>query len=171
LYHPFLADDPWSGEGTMDGVCFDADDEEGEEEDGECEAGAEYEDEDEDVMDSAIEGENEAGTSSGGTNAKHKPWSKSRPGAKRQRNRSWKDKRVAASDDEFVPHPFGEGVCKEWHFRDGVTEQPYVKVVVEEEDEAGEGRKEETLTLVAGEGIAIGRQPCEFHRNEFGERC
>jgi hypothetical protein len=151
----------------MDGVYFDADNDEEGEEDGEYEASAEYEDED--VMDSAIEGENETGTSTGG---KHKPWSKpSRSGVKRQRNRSWKGgKRVAASDDEFVPHPFGEGVCKEWHFRDDVTEQPYVKVMMAE-DEVGEERREETLTLVAGEGIAIGRQPCEFHRNEFGERC
>ena len=144
----------------MDGVSFDADAEEGEE-DGEREAGTEYEDDD--VMDgSAIQG----GTSDG---AKHKPRSGS--GSKRQRNRSWKGKRVAASDDEFVPHPFGEGVCKEWHFRDDVTEQPYVKVKIMAEDETREGRREETLTLVAGEGIAIGRQPCEFHRNEFGERC
>ncbi|PFH50169.1 hypothetical protein AMATHDRAFT_145837 [Amanita thiersii Skay4041] len=78
-------------------------------------------------------------------------------------------------DDEFVPHPFGQGVCGEGHFRDEVTEEPYVNVAVECEcgecdDGSGGGnaRKYEALTLTAGEGIAIGRQPCEFHRGEFG---
>ena len=112
-------------------------------------------------------------------------------------------------DDEFFPHPFGEGICGEWHFRDEVTEEPFVRVeedcecdecedVCEDGEEAGEeggregeeeeegeedkeGRREtrrkargrrrrrveEVLTLVAGEGIAIGRQPCEFHKGDF----
>ncbi|KAF8897933.1 kinase-like domain-containing protein [Infundibulicybe gibba] len=63
-------------------------------------------------------------------------------------------------DDEFVPHPFGQGVCADWHFRDPVTEDPCVKATVD--------RYEEVRTLVAGEGMAIGRQPCEFHQNEYG---
>ena len=112
-------------------------------------------------------------------------------------------------DDEFFPHPFGEGICGEWHFRDEVTEEPFVRVEEDcecdecedecedgeeageeggregEEEEEGEedkeGRREtrrkargrrrrrveEVLTLVAGEGIAIGRQPCEFHKGDF----
>ncbi|KAF9238794.1 kinase-like protein [Melanogaster broomeanus] len=63
-------------------------------------------------------------------------------------------------DDELFPHPFGEGVCRKYHFLDEVTEEPCVLVDVD-------GR-EKVRRLVAGEGMAIGSQPCEFHREEFG---
>lgn len=82
------------------------------------------------------------------------------------------DDEHGAEDDEFFPHPFGEGVCGEWHFRDGVTEDPHVKLNMPCEcgrlgcDE--EMRYEEVMTLEAGQGIAIGRQPCEYHQNEYG---
>lgn len=149
----------------MDGVRFNG------EEDvtagGEGEADAKYDDED--VMESVVVEDEDNNGFGDAAHAKRKP--RSKQGAalsiKRQQSLTWRRKRgksgMAANDDEFVPHPFGEGVCREWHFRDDVTEQPYVKVVVE-----GEDRQADTLTLVAGEGIAIGRQPCEFHGNEFG---
>lgn len=143
----------------MDGVRFDGEDDGAD--DGKGEADAEYEDDR--VMDSVVEDDGIGDN----MQPKHKLRSKPQGALKRQRNQAWNRKcgksAVAANDDEFVPHPFGEGACREWHFRDDVTEQPYVKVAVE-----GEERREETLTLVAGEGIAIGRQPCEFHKNEFG---
>lgn len=146
----------------MDGVRFNG--EEDGADDGKGEADAEYEGDE--VMDSVVEDDGNNGL---GDKMQAKPRSlkpHSKQGAlKRPRNQTWNRKRgrsvVAANDDEFVPHPFGEGACKEWHFRDDVTEEPYVKV------EGDEGQ-EEMLTLVAGEGIAIGRQPCEFHKNEFG---
>ena len=131
----------------MDGVRFNGEDDGAD--DGKDEADAEYDDDE--VMDDTGDK----------TQAKHKPRSKSQP-KQRPRNQPW-NRKLATNDDEFVPHPFGEGACREWHFRDDVTEQPYVKVAVE-----GDERREETLTLVAGEGIAIGRQPCEFHKNGFG---
>ncbi|KAK0190409.1 kinase-like protein [Armillaria mellea] len=60
-------------------------------------------------------------------------------------------------DDEFFPHPFGEGVCAHLHRIDGVTEQP--SVVIETE-------KGQTMKLLEhGQGLAIGNQPCEFHQD------
>lgn len=70
-------------------------------------------------------------------------------------------------DDEWFPHPFGEGVCGEMHFRDDVTEEPFIRVRVTNEETMGEGRGE-VRKLVAGEGIAIGNWPCEFHKEEYG---
>ncbi|KAF9226743.1 kinase-like protein [Gyrodon lividus] len=63
-------------------------------------------------------------------------------------------------DDELFPHPFGEGVCRKYHFLDDVTEEPCVLVNVDQQ--------ERVRRLVAGEGVAIGSRPCEFHRKEFG---
>ncbi|KAG7097514.1 hypothetical protein E1B28_004857 [Marasmius oreades] len=68
------------------------------------------------------------------------------------------------SDDEFFPHPFGKGVCGKYHFRDGVTEEPFVHVYANEGEHTSSERTMEVLRLVSGEGVAIGRQPCEFHR-------
>ena len=63
-------------------------------------------------------------------------------------------------DDELFPHPFGEGLCRTYHFIDEVTEEPCVLVDV--------NGHEKVRRLVPGEGIAIGKNPCEFHRKEFG---
>ncbi|KIM63697.1 hypothetical protein SCLCIDRAFT_1214088 [Scleroderma citrinum Foug A] len=63
-------------------------------------------------------------------------------------------------DDELFPHPFGEGLCQTYHFIDEVTEEPCVLVDV--------NGHEKVRRLVPGEGIAIGKNPCEFHRKEFG---
>lgn len=105
----------------------------------------------------------------------------------------------AVSDDEFFPHPPGEGVCAAWHFEDEDTGNLYVKIRVPappssagsgssssrtgisrkgrkrmrgDGDEDGEAddvelRRTETKMkrLDAGEGMAIGRMPCEYHRN------
>ena len=68
-------------------------------------------------------------------------------------------------DDEFFPHPFGEGVCGDLHHLDEVTEEMCVRVGVsfgEGEEGGGEVRR-----VMAGEGIAIGRWPCEFHKREY----
>lgn len=103
----------------------------------------------------------------------------------------------AISDDEFFPHPPGEGVCAAWHFDDEDTGNMYVKIrVPAAPSSAGSGssssrigtsrgnrkrmcgdgdgevddlelRRMETKMkrLDAGEGMAIGREPCEYHRN------
>ncbi|KAI0298832.1 kinase-like domain-containing protein [Russula brevipes] len=62
-------------------------------------------------------------------------------------------------DDAFFPHPFGEGVCGEWHFVDPVTEEFRVRVRTEEGSTS-------VIPVMAGEGMAIGDDPCEFHRAE-----
>lgn len=69
-----------------------------------------------------------------------------------------------ADDDDFVPHLFGEGVCAALHFYDE-AEEPCVRVKVKEEDGEEEMR---VRRLEPGEGVAIGRMPCEFHREELG---
>ncbi|CAL1700077.1 unnamed protein product [Somion occarium] len=68
-------------------------------------------------------------------------------------------------DDEFFPHPFGEGICAEWHFLDPDTEEPCVRVFV---NNGRNGDETEVRRLCEGEGIAIGKQPCEFHKEEYG---
>ncbi|CCM02322.1 uncharacterized protein FIBRA_04414 [Fibroporia radiculosa] len=66
----------------------------------------------------------------------------------------------APDDDEFFPHPFGEGVCGEWHFIDDVTDDLCVRVPVPGTD------RMEIRRLISGEGVAIGSKPCEFHRED-----
>ncbi|KAH9927080.1 kinase-like protein [Epithele typhae] len=62
-------------------------------------------------------------------------------------------------DDEVVPHPFGFGACSEHHFVDEETDELCVRVKLE-------GREDWVVRRVpAGEGIAIGKEPCEFHRD------
>ncbi|KAJ7487428.1 kinase-like protein [Mycena galericulata] len=68
------------------------------------------------------------------------------------------------ADDEMFPHPFGEGVCKNYHFVDDVTEEPCVGVY----EPLRPGQSAPRLgmkRLAPGQGIAIGRQPCEFHKD------
>ncbi|KAJ7092563.1 kinase-like domain-containing protein [Mycena epipterygia] len=68
------------------------------------------------------------------------------------------------ADDEMFPHPFGEGVCERYHFVDEVTEEQFVKVY--EPLRPGQSvRRLGTKRLAPGQGIAIGRQPCEFHKD------
>lgn len=55
-------------------------------------------------------------------------------------------------DDATFPHPFGEGVCAEWHWKDDETGEHCVTV-----------KDSRSKVVAAGEGIAIGNQPCEFH--------
>lgn len=62
-------------------------------------------------------------------------------------------------DDALFPHPFGEGVCGEWHFIDTVTEELRVRIWTE-------GGKTSVIPVMAGEGVAIGNEPCEFHQGE-----
>lgn len=82
-------------------------------------------------------------------------------------------------DDEFVPHPFGRGVCRKLHFLDEVTDEPCVRIRKRKRVKAGDADHEEdedaggemiVKRLTAGEGIAIGRMPCKFHMEEFGYR-
>ena len=63
-------------------------------------------------------------------------------------------------DDELFPHPSGEGLCQKYHFKDAVTEEHCVLLNAD--------GQEKVRRLVAGEGIAIGNTPCEFHKREFG---
>ena len=63
-------------------------------------------------------------------------------------------------DDELFPHPSGEGLCQKYHFKDAVTEEHCVLLNTD--------GQEKVRRLVAGEGIAIGSAPCEFHKRDFG---
>jgi cell division control protein 7 len=62
-------------------------------------------------------------------------------------------------DDAFFPHPFGEGVCGEWHIVDTVTEEFRVRIRTDDGSTS-------VIPVMAGEGMAIGNEPCEFHRGE-----
>ena len=65
----------------------------------------------------------------------------------------------APEDDEFVPHPFGDGACKHLHYVD--EDDDYcVRIKVDGRDDEWAVRK-----VRVGEGLAIGREPCVFHRN------
>ena len=67
--------------------------------------------------------------------------------------------RTEPEDDAVVPHPFGHGACRDYHFTDEETDELCARVKVE-------GREGWVMRrLQAGEGVAIGRQPCELHRN------
>lgn len=55
-------------------------------------------------------------------------------------------------DDAFFPWPPGNGVCGSAHFVDPVTDEHCVRTA-----------RNRTRVLMAGEGIAIGARPCEFH--------
>ena len=57
------------------------------------------------------------------------------------------------------PAGLGEGVCGEWHFVDPVTEEFRVRIRTEEGCVS-------VIPVMAGEGMAIGNEPCEFHREE-----
>lgn len=67
-----------------------------------------------------------------------------------------------AVDDEFVPHHSGAGVYRERHFRDAETGALCVRVQMLCGCRCREAF-EETVGLEAGEGVAIGQQPCEIH--------
>jgi cell division control protein 7 len=68
------------------------------------------------------------------------------------------------ADEEMFPHPFGQGVCKAYHLIDQVTEEPCV--VLYESPQTGQTtRHRRTRPVAPGQGIAIGRQPCEFHKD------
>ncbi|KAI0306879.1 kinase-like protein [Multifurca ochricompacta] len=60
-------------------------------------------------------------------------------------------------DDALFPHPFGEGVCGKLHFVDGVTEELRVRTMTEDGSNS-------VIPVMAGEGVAIGNEPCEFHK-------
>ncbi|KAG8916543.1 hypothetical protein FRC02_003754 [Tulasnella sp. 418] len=116
---------------------------------------------------------------------------------------------TASGDDLYVPHPFGDGVCKQGHWIDEDTREHCVFVVIDrippsemsdetEEERVMRRQKEEEAGIIeiretdelwhasgssedgtgggaailkvavkrldAGEGIAIGLNPCEYHR-------
>lgn len=60
-------------------------------------------------------------------------------------------------DDEMFPHPPSEGVCGELHFVDDVTDEHRARVYSQD------GWK--VYRIFAGEGIAVGNSPCEYHTN------
>lgn len=112
---------------------------------------------------------------------------------------------VVEGDDLYVPHPYGEGVCRNGHWADEETGEQLCFVILPEQpkkmkrssdaekqrrreeraarksmkerqlgiftiemtDETGTSRsvKVKLRKLMAGEGIAIGLEPCEFHRH------
>jgi cell division control protein 7 len=64
-------------------------------------------------------------------------------------------------DDELVPHPFGEGVCGTLHQMDEADD---MFVILPMPDGEKLVRK-----VDAGEAVAIGREPCELHREWYYE--
>jgi cell division control protein 7 len=65
----------------------------------------------------------------------------------------------ALDDDDLAPHLFGKGVCGKLHFIDEELERPCVKVSV-----VRDGRTVwRVRPISAGEGVAFGKNPCEFH--------
>ncbi|KAF7339608.1 Kinase-like protein [Mycena sanguinolenta] len=67
------------------------------------------------------------------------------------------------ADSEMFPHPFGEGICKAYHFVDRAAEEHHVQVF--KPHNSGQTQRPVTRQLAPGQGIAIGRQPCEFHQD------
>ncbi|PIL37510.1 hypothetical protein GSI_01204 [Ganoderma sinense ZZ0214-1] len=67
-------------------------------------------------------------------------------------------------DDESVPHPFLIGSCADLHFMDDAGDS-YVRVKVDASDADGDRDEWVVRKVRAGEGLAIGRTPCEFHRD------
>ena len=91
-------------------------------------------------------------------------------------------------DDDFVPHLIGEGECGKLHKIEQETGNHVAKVRMEcdchdlvdlddnevDADENGvvhqegcPGWVEQWLELETGEGVPIGRRPCEFHEEDF----
>lgn len=67
-------------------------------------------------------------------------------------------------DDDYLPHPYGEGKCGKYHWIDE-TDVPCARIGLPLDHE-GEIREDSgrVIRLDAGQGIAIGKEPCEFHR-------
>ncbi|KAF8967425.1 kinase-like domain-containing protein [Flammula alnicola] len=71
-------------------------------------------------------------------------------------------------DDEYVPHLPGEGVCSGHHFKDDRGLNYHVLGGSEEdfdEDGVDDDGGSECGELVEDIGVAIGNNPCEFHRD------
>jgi cell division control protein 7 len=76
-------------------------------------------------------------------------------------------------DDHSFPHPFGSGVCADWHFIDDSTGELYVRIRLQlDEQVRADDREDENepgfviRRIEAGQGIAVGARPCEFHCDE-----
>lgn len=59
-------------------------------------------------------------------------------------------------DDQFVPHPIGDGICGQYHFRDDVTDEHRVHLSPD---------STEVCQVPLGQGIPIGFDPCPYHAN------
>ncbi|KAI0034368.1 kinase-like domain-containing protein, partial [Vararia minispora EC-137] len=73
-------------------------------------------------------------------------------------------------DNDFFPHPPGGGVCANWHLIDDEEGSYFVRIRLrdgeprlEDDDEDDEEPGTILRRISAGEGIAIGNSPCEFH--------
>ncbi|KAG9045696.1 hypothetical protein FS842_001119 [Serendipita sp. 407] len=62
-------------------------------------------------------------------------------------------------DDAFFPHPFGDGICAKYHQQDSSGGELKVFIGADIEDPS------HWIDVEAGEGIAIGYEPCEFHQD------
>ncbi|KAF7310774.1 Kinase-like protein [Mycena chlorophos] len=67
-------------------------------------------------------------------------------------------------EHDTLPHPFKSGVCAKYHIVDNVTEEPSV-LVFEPLQPGQTARRLGTRGVAPGQGIAIGREPCEFHQD------
>ncbi|KAF9480183.1 kinase-like protein [Pholiota conissans] len=104
------------------------------------------------------------------------------------------DEAAVDGDDKYFPHPPGEGVCAEHHFFDASGGMHWVKVrskceckdgeehermmegmvdldayegVVKREEDGPGHWVEAEIEVQAGQGVAIGTNPCEYHRNMY----
>lgn len=59
-------------------------------------------------------------------------------------------------DDDFHPHPFGQGVCEKYHTIDEEGDPAIIDL-----DKNGRSFQRK---VEHGEAIAIGKEPCPFHR-------
>lgn len=66
--------------------------------------------------------------------------------------------REEQEDDHFFPHPFGEGICGDYHHKDE-SGQSMIMVLMGEQNEM------KMRSVENGQGIAIGTMPCEFHQD------
>lgn len=74
-------------------------------------------------------------------------------------------------DDDLCPHPFGEGSCGDKHYRDEAGDEPCIWVGLGRSAREGRHAPMVGKVLAAGEGIAYGDEPCEFHaEGESGVR-
>ncbi|KAG6919762.1 hypothetical protein DXG01_001598 [Tephrocybe rancida] len=74
----------------------------------------------------------------------------------------------AANDDEFTPHVFGEpgSDCAQWHYVNDLGDHiVQVQIMCGCGEPGCDDFEMDEIQVEPGQGLAIGRQPCEFHQD------